>query len=183
MRRKNFYFKAMLLSMAVSAFLFKTNSTKAGEPDKEKPLFIKIFQQDEQFLLVDGVVMYGSKTKMSGVEVILSSEGQIIDEVKTDKSGRYKFVLPKNSSYKIIVRKPGYEPKSILFDTKMPDYSPKYNKYMMAMYLKRTTYDTEEIEKQKEEYIDPKSFEPLATVTYDPYALEYTEGVLSISQR
>jgi hypothetical protein len=174
---------AMQLCIVSVVLASITSNAKAGEPDKDKPLLVKIFQQDEQFLLVDGVVKYGRKTKMSDVEVLLSSNGQIIDKVTTDKSGRYKFLLQKNNDYKIIIRKPGFEPKSVLFNTEMPDYSPKYNKYLMAVYLKRTTYDTEEIEKQKNQYVNPESFEPLATVAYDPYALEYTEGVLSISQR
>ena len=184
MRFKHLQFAARKTCVVAFAFSTIFSTAKAGDPvKKEKPLFIKILQQDQQFLLVDGIVKYGASTKLEGVEVLLSSEGEILDQLITDQTGRYKFVLQKNSSYKIIIRKPGYEPKSVIFDTEMPDYSPKYNKYMMAVYLKQTTFDAEEIQKQKDERVDPSNFEPLAKVAYDRFALEYRQEITRYSEK
>lgn len=183
MRLKNLKLATAKACIIAFSFTFIFIAAKAGDPIKrDKPLFFKILQQDQQFLLVDGIVKYGAGTKLGGVEVLLSSKGEILDQLITDKSGRYKFVLQKNSRYKIIIRKPGYEPKSVIFNTEMPDYSPKYNKYMMAVFLKQNTFDAEDIQKQKDELVDPNNFQPLAKVAYDRFALEYRQGITRYSE-
>tara|TARA_Y100000782_G_C10182620_1_gene264749 strand:- start:3121 stop:3672 length:552 start_codon:yes stop_codon:yes gene_type:complete len=167
--------KSILVLMVLLVVLSTINAI-AGDPVKEKSVFKQIFEQKQQFLLVDGIVKYGRTTKMTGVEVALVEDGDVVKTVKTNKHGKYKFVLEKDRDYKIIIRKPGYESKTIAFNTMMPEKSPKYNKYLMAVYLKRDSYNLEEIEAQKEADIVPSEFEPIASVEYDERHLKYRKN-------
>ncbi len=155
------------LTTALSLFF---NYLNAQEIEASKPMFIKIFQQKEQFLLVDGVVKLDRKTELENATVYLTSHNEVLKKVATTKKGRYKFLLKKNKEYKIIICKEGFEPKTILFNTNMPSQSPKFNKYLMAVYLEPNNVP---LDNHINAFVNPENAQPMARVSYNPFAYRY----------
>ncbi len=159
---KQYPAKTIAFLLFILIALTSYNSFAGGNPT-----IIDIIKQNDHFLLVDGVIKYGRDTRMVNVEVALVKDGQVAEQVTTNKRGKYRFILEKNADYKLIITKPGYEAKAIEFDTYMPDEAFKAQKYLMAVFMKRSTYDLNEMAEQANESLDPETYEPLALISYD----------------
>ncbi|MCI5059091.1 MAG: hypothetical protein MRY83_23465, partial [Flavobacteriales bacterium] len=72
-------------------------------------------------LRIDGKIREG-KEKLQNVKVSLLSDGEEIAQINTEKSGRFKYILPLQKDYFVVFSKPGYRSKYILVQaTNIPE--------------------------------------------------------------
>ncbi len=68
-------------------------------------------------LAVSGVVYRSGGLPLSGVDQILLRDGESIDRSTTKPNGLFNYALDFEHQYELIVRKTGYQPQKVLFNT------------------------------------------------------------------
>lgn len=76
-------------------------------------------QSDQEHILLEvtGRVTDGDK-KLAGCEVTVYQGNEVLGTQTTGKNGHYGFAIPLGGDYAVVFRREGFQPKSILIDTR-----------------------------------------------------------------
>ncbi|MBP5468094.1 MAG: carboxypeptidase regulatory-like domain-containing protein, partial [Candidatus Riflebacteria bacterium] len=101
-------------------------STTTGKLEKGKELVLKLVYQKEY--TISGKVTDSNNTPLSGATIQLfaaSDPKTLIDTVKTDNSGSYKFIVYETGDYLLVISGSGYSPQTVT--VKVPTTATRAN--------------------------------------------------------
>lgn len=78
----------------------------------------KAYGQKETIMLEVSGQVSGTEKKMAGCNVVIHEGNEILGQQLTPKNGNFGFLLELNKEYAVVFSKEGYQPKSILIDTR-----------------------------------------------------------------
>jgi hypothetical protein len=81
-------------------------------------LFSATISAQSADLAVSGVVYGPQGLPLSGVEQVLLRDGESLERNTTKPNGLFNYALDFDHHYELIVRKSGYKPQKLLFNTK-----------------------------------------------------------------
>lgn len=99
-----------------------------------KPIFLLLFlftqvvfaQNMQNMLRLQGKVVEG-KQKLGGVQIILYSQGEVLDRMTTEDNGKFIYKVPLESNYELVFYKPGYRSKYLqIFAKHIPQEDASY---------------------------------------------------------
>ncbi len=76
------------------------------------------FGQKESIMLEVSGQVSGTEKKLAGCSVVIHQGNEIVGQQLTPKNGNFGFILELNKEYAVVFSKEGYQPKSILIDTR-----------------------------------------------------------------
>jgi hypothetical protein len=130
------------------------------------------------FLEVAGKPVFEAKETKGIYQVSLIYLNRVIDTMILTDGEQFEFKLEKNVIYSVKIEKPGFLPKLISIDTRMPEL---YKEHLLYKFQ----FEVEMYAKDLEQFLDADDVDfPIAVVAYDEksdsydYSRKYTECVI-----